>query len=87
MVPALTVSEEYRIQWRRAKTDLSKLARLRWIEKLSVAHIAKILDRAPETVQMYLCSMRKPGGLKITDLSPSELKIVNDSKNKVFQGK
>lgn len=83
----LTVFEEYKIQWRQEKTNLSELARLRWIQKLSVAHVAEILGRSPETVQMYICRMRKPGGLDQLDLSPSELSLVKKQVNTVFQGK
>ena len=83
----LTTFEDYKIQWRQANTNLSELARLRWIQKLSVAHIAEILDRSPETIQMYICRMRKPEVLAKVNLSTSELSLVKQQINSVFQGK
>ena len=83
---SLTVTETYKVQWRQPKTDLCALAKLRWIEKWSVNRLAEHLGKSPETIQMYLCRMRKPGGLDSLKLSPEELSSIRDNINQVFQG-
>jgi hypothetical protein len=75
------MGEQYPIQWRRPITDLTELAKLRWINHWSVSRLAAHFDRSPETITMYMCRLRG-GKLKELILTPEErieiMKIIYD---------
>jgi hypothetical protein len=86
VVEPMVVIEEYPIQWKRQPVDLTKLAKLRWIEKWSVARLAQYFDRSPETIQMHICRQRKPQGLHKLALNDSELAEIQKNQKKLFKG-
>lgn len=51
---ALSILREYELLWKRQKVDLSKLAKLRWIEKWKLPRIARELGVGVTTVRFRL---------------------------------
>lgn len=51
---ALTILREYEILWKRQEVDLSRLAKLRWVEKLTMKDIARELGISKTTVRVHL---------------------------------
>jgi hypothetical protein len=56
---ALTLLREYEILWKRQEIDLSKLAKLRWVEKRTIKEIATELRIGATTVKIYLSQMKQ----------------------------
>ena len=67
--------------------NLTELAKKRYFEKWSVLRLAVHFQRSLETVQMHLCRMRKPGGLRKLSLSASELEALRPRFKEVFKGR
>ncbi len=82
----LLVELKYQIQWERLKVDLTELAKKRYFDRWSVAKLAIHFDRSPETIQMYLCRMKKHEVLKKLNLSYSEKLALKPLLHEVFQG-
>lgn len=82
----LLVELKYQIQWERLKVDLTELAKKRYFDRWSVARLATHFDRSPETIQMYLCRMKKDKVFKILNLSHSEKLALKPLLHEVFQG-
>ena len=66
--------------------DLMELAKLRWIQKWSVARLASHFGRRPDTIQGHLCRLRKSGKWQKMDFKGSELIAIKISIDKVFRG-
>ena len=66
------VSMVYSIVWKRPDLNLKELAKLRWIHKWLVARLAAHFGRKLNTVQGYLCQIRKSGEWHTFGLSVGE---------------
>ncbi len=82
----LLVELKYQIQWERLKVDLTELAKKRYFDRWSVAKLSIYFDRSPETIQMYLCRMKKDEVFKTLNLSHSEKLALRPLLHEVFQG-
>ena len=83
----LVVSFRYEIQWERTPMSLTELAKKRYFEKWSVPRLAAHFQRSPETVQMHLCCMKKPGGLEKLSLTTAGKKSLAPILKEVFKGR
>ena len=59
MEEPLVWAETYPIQWREPRVDLAELAKLRWVEGLSVKEIAMRLGRTDVALQNYFQEIRR----------------------------
>lgn len=77
---------KYKIQWERLKIDLTELAKKRYFDRWSVVKLATHFDRSPETIQMYLCRMKKHEVFKTLNLGHFEKLALKPLLHEVFQG-
>lgn len=75
----------YSVQWKRPEINLMELAKLRWLEKWSVARLSRHFDRKPDTIQMHLCRLRKVDLCQM-GFTRSEVKIITQASKQVFRG-
>ena len=59
MEEPLVWAETYPIQWREPRVDLAELAKLRWVEGLSVKEIAIRLGRTEVALKNYFQEIRR----------------------------
>jgi hypothetical protein len=52
------IKQEHRVQWKRPKIDLDKLAKLYWENGLKIEEIARLLEVGKTTVQENLQKIR-----------------------------
>ena len=63
-----------------------ELAKLRWIEKWAIPRLGEHFGRSPETIQMHLCRLRKPGGIEKLGFDQNLTKDIRKISKKVFIG-
>jgi hypothetical protein len=63
------------VRWNGVKTDLTHLARLRWIEKKETPEICRIMDKSRSCVRASTRTLRK-AGISELNLSPDERKLI-----------
>jgi hypothetical protein len=65
----------YLAQWSTAKLDLTKLAKLRWIENMKTPALCRVFGRSRTTVRQGIRTLRKCG-ISELNLTPEEQKSV-----------
>lgn len=63
------------VRWNGVKTDLTKLAKLRWIEKLSTPRICGVIGKSRSAVRTSIRTIRKCG-LSELNLTKDEIKLI-----------
>jgi biotin operon repressor len=77
------------VRWKSVKIDLTKLAKLRWVEKRSVQEIGELTGKRRSTIQTSMRTLRK-NGISELNLTKSERKLVQkqiDRENAVYSRK
>jgi hypothetical protein len=67
--------KSYLVQWNGVKIDLSKLARLRWIEKMKTPELCGIFGKRRTAIRQSIRTLRKCG--------IQELNLTKDEKNQI----
>ena len=71
----LAWAEEYPIQWREPRADLSELARLRWIKGMSVKELARAFGRTEYAMENYIQNLRRKA-FEVPGLAPAERRLI-----------
>ena len=72
------------VRWNRAKIDLTELARLRWIEKMTLSKICQKVGMARSAVQVSTRTIRNCG-ISGLNLSDSEKKLIEIEMNREIE--
>lgn len=65
----------YLVRWNGVKTDLTKLAKLRWIEKMKTPDLCRVFGRRRSAIRQCLRTVRK-SGISELNLTADERKII-----------
>ena len=75
----------YLVQWNGVKIDLTKLAKLRWIEKMKTPELCGVFGKRRSAIRQSIRTLRNSGlsGLNLTELEKnsieSQIMIENDT--------
>ena len=71
------IVKTYLVQWSGVKIDLTKLAKLRWIEKLKTPELCSIFGRRRSAIRQSIRTLRKCGlsGLNLTELEKNSIHV------------
>lgn len=66
------------VQWNNVKLDLNELARLRWIEKMSIPQISHVVGKCRSVVQVSIRTIRNCGVSQL-NLPETEKKVIQNA--------
>jgi len=67
--------KKYLVRWNGVKIDLTKLAKLRWIEKMKTPDLCGVFGKRRSAIRQCLRTLRKCG-ISELNLTPDEQKII-----------
>ena len=76
----------YLAQWNNVKTDLTKLAKLRWIEKMNTPELCGVFGKRRSAIRQSIRTLRNSGlsGLNLTKLEKISIESQIKCEDRVF---
>ena len=75
----LVLKKFYECRWFKEKLDLSKLAKMKWIEGKSTHELARIFNLSTATVRRHLGRLKKSDSIRVLDLSKTEVDLITEN--------